>query len=148
MGMTDLRPARLIFLVSSLLMLPLAHAERLSVGNRAVPQIFSSTSKTTQDYLREAEEQMIGKNYHAAEVSARQAIEKQKLNRKARYLLGMSLAAQHRNPNEAADNLRDAAVEYPEARLELSRVLMDQGKIEEAMSELKKYLNANQLRAK
>ncbi len=148
MDMNDLRPVRFFFLVSSFIMLPLAQAERLSLENRTAPQIFNFPASTADEYIRDSEEQFAAKNYRGAEFSARKAIEKRKLSRRARYLLGMSLAAQHRATVEAAENLREAAVEFPDARLELSRVLMDQGKLAEAMAELKKYLNSNQLRAK
>jgi tetratricopeptide (TPR) repeat protein len=129
-------------------MLPLVHAERLSLRDRMAPTIHSNDIRSFEEWIREAEHEWVEKNYPAAELAARKALDKRKLSRKARYLLGLSLAAQRRLTAEAMENLREAATDYPDAHLEISRMLMDQGKMDEAMSELKKYLDSGQLRAK
>lgn len=129
-------------------MLPLVHAERLSLRDRMAPVVLNQENRSPEELIREAEREYGSKSYAAAEAASRKALEKQKLSRKARYLLGLSLAAQRRLPGEAMQNLREAAADYPEAHLEISRLLMDQGKLDEAMVELKKYLDSGQLRAK
>lgn len=129
-------------------MQPLVHAERLSLRDRMAPAVLNSDSRGFDELLRDAEREYRGKNYPAAEEASRKAVEKQRLNRKARYLLGLSLAAQRKLASEALENLRLAAGDYPDAYLEISRIYMDQGQMGQAMEELKKYLDSGQLRAK
>src|SRR5262245_10550515 len=97
MDMRDKRPVRFILTVSCLLMLPLANGERLSLNNRTVPQPFTETSCTLEECLRDAEQAYQTRDFHALEAAARKALRREKLNRKARYYLGVSLAAQRRN---------------------------------------------------
>jgi tetratricopeptide (TPR) repeat protein len=134
--------------ISVAFLMPLVHAERLSLRDRMAPTIHSNDVRSFDEWMREAEQEWANKNYAAAELAARKALDKKTLSRKARYLLGLSLAAQRRLASEAMANLREAAVDYPDAYLEISRMLMDQGKMDEAMAELKNYLDSGQLRAK
>ncbi len=77
--------------------------------------------------------------YREAEQVARRGVALRKMDLKMRYLLGMALASQRKNLDEAADNLSMAAEEYPEARLELSRMLVEKGDFERAMRELQRF---------
>ncbi len=77
--------------------------------------------------------------YQEAEKVARSGLALRKMDLKMRYLLGMALASQRKNLDEAADNLSMAAEEYPEARLELSRMLVETGDFERAMRELQRF---------
>ncbi|MBL8231690.1 MAG: hypothetical protein JNL98_24545 [Bryobacterales bacterium] len=129
-------------------MQPLVHAERLSLRDRMAPAVLNTDTRGVDELIREAEQEYRSKNYAAAEVTSRKAVDKQRLNRKARYLLGLSLAAQRKLASEALENLRLAAEDYPDAYLEISRIYMDQGQMDQALDELKKYLDSGQLRAK
>lgn len=75
-----------------------------------------------------------------AERAARNAIELNKLDTSARYLLGVSLAAQSKNPQEALENLRAAASDFPDAYLEITRILIENGDFESAMKTLQMFL--------
>lgn len=86
--------------------------------------------------------------FHEAERAARNAVDLNKLDRKARYLLGVALASQKKNPDEAADNLTFAADEFPDARLELARMHMERGDLENAMKQLHLFTEQSNLAAK
>lgn len=74
-----------------------------------------------------------------AERAARKAIDLQKSDIRARYLLGASLAAQNKNLDEALENLRTSSGEFPDAHLEISRILIQQGDFENAMQSLQTF---------
>jgi tetratricopeptide (TPR) repeat protein len=59
-----------------------------------------------------------------------------------RYLLGMSLIADHGDRQEALDNLELAAPQFPEARLTPSTILLQTGRRAYALSELEKFLHS------
>lgn len=86
--------------------------------------------------------------YKEAERIARRGVELKKMDLKVRYMLGMSLAAQRKNLDEAADNLAMAAEEFPEARLELSRMLVEKGEFDRAMQELQRFTQQRKLSEK
>jgi tetratricopeptide (TPR) repeat protein len=83
--------------------------------------------------------------YAEAERVARRAVDLRKLDSKARYLLGMALASQRKNLQEAEENLGAAATEVAEARLELSRLLMEKGELDRAMKELQIFTQQSKL---
>ena len=64
---------------------------------------------------------------------------------KIRYMLGMALSSQRKNLDEAADNLSMAAEQFPEARLELSRMLVEKGDFDRAMQELQRFTQERKL---
>ena len=78
-----------------------------------------------------------------AERMARKAIDLQRSDIRARYLLGISLASQHRNSDEALENLRAAAPEFPDVHLEISRMLIEKGDFEHAMESLNTFTKMN-----
>lgn len=86
--------------------------------------------------------------YKEAERIARRGVELKKMDLKVRYMLGMALAAQRKNLDEAADNLSMAADEFPEARLELSRMLVEKGDFDRAMHELQRFTQERKLTQK
>jgi Flp pilus assembly protein TadD len=79
-----------------------------------------------------------------AEWEARQAVQFDSTSNAARYVLGMSLAAQNREPKEAVQNLDAAAREMPKARLTAAQVLEREGQRVEAAAQLRKYLDSGQ----
>ncbi|MBL8175091.1 MAG: tetratricopeptide repeat protein [Bryobacterales bacterium] len=86
--------------------------------------------------------------YKEAERIARRGVELKKMDLKIRYMLGMALSAQRKNLDEAADNLSMAAEEFPEARLELSRMLVEKGEFDRAMQELQRFTQERKLSEK
>jgi len=62
-----------------------------------------------------------------AEAMARQAIAINPRDRKARFILGISLFAQHKYTDETVRMLRDAAEEFPNAKIVLSRAIAAAG---------------------
>jgi tetratricopeptide (TPR) repeat protein len=80
-----------------------------------------------------------------AEQAARHAVDLRKLDLRARFELGVSLAGQRRNLEEATENLRMAAAEIPEAHLELSRLFLERGNFELAMRELQAFRKTGRL---
>ncbi|MCC6342222.1 MAG: hypothetical protein IT166_08490 [Bryobacterales bacterium] len=90
-------------------------------------------------YVNTAKIRNSQQRFAEAEQAARQAVELRKLDARARFELGVALAGQRRNLEEAKDNLRMAAAEIPEAHLELSRLLLEEGDFELAMRELQAF---------
>lgn len=74
--------------------------------------------------------------FSEAEDVARKAIEMRRMDLKARFVLGFSLASQKKNFEEAMLNLEMASEEFPEARLEMTRFLVERGEFERAIKEL------------
>jgi tetratricopeptide (TPR) repeat protein len=77
-----------------------------------------------------------------AEQSARRALEVDRSNPGSSYLLGLSLAAQEKNDEEALQHLQRAAKRIPEARLTIVRIWARQGRLKEARTELQDYLQS------
>jgi Flp pilus assembly protein TadD len=75
-----------------------------------------------------------------AESSVRKALEIAPNDRRAKLLLGWSLAAQFRYSQEALLTLQSAAYEYPEAHLAAADVLIHDGSLAAARKELEAYL--------
>lgn len=96
-------------------------------------------------YVNMARRRNSQQRYEEAERAARQAVELRKLDLRARFELGVSLAGQRRNSEEAMENLRLAAAEIPEAHLELSRLFLEQGDFEPAMRELQAFRKTGKL---
>ncbi|MCS7025649.1 MAG: tetratricopeptide repeat protein [Bryobacteraceae bacterium] len=127
---------------------PLAGVERLSTTYRMAPAVLRSDTTSVDDWIGEAGRYYRQGHFEAAESASRKAIELQRLNRTARYLLGLSLTAQGKFTEEALENLRQASADHPDAHLEISRIYLETGRLAEAMTELEKYLKRGQLRAK
>jgi tetratricopeptide (TPR) repeat protein len=77
-----------------------------------------------------------------AEAAARQALVTDGGISKTRYLLGLSLLQQHKFNREAAQSLRQAEDEFPNARLAHAAVLEHLGEVKEAKHELNTYLSS------
>jgi len=80
--------------------------------------------------------------YPDAEIAARRALDLDSHNSTAQYMLGCVLATEKHNPSEAIEMLRQTEGEFPDARLLLAQVLLRQGSVNEAKSELRDYLKA------
>lgn len=78
-----------------------------------------------------------------AEAAARQALKLRHDLRDMEYVLGYSLSAQGRNPEEALEHLQRAAFAYPRARLIAARLLVEGGRRDDAANELKRYLKSS-----
>jgi tetratricopeptide (TPR) repeat protein len=78
--------------------------------------------------------------YPDAEIAARHALDLDSHNSTAQYMLGCVLATEKHNPSEAIEMLRQTEGEFPDARLLLAQVLLRQGSVNEAKSELRDYL--------
>lgn len=83
------------------------------------------------------------RRYAESERVARKAIELQRMDVRARYMLGVSLAAQHKLVDEALENLRTAAAEFPDAHLEISRLLIEKGDFDNAVQALRMFAKTN-----
>ena len=75
-----------------------------------------------------------------AEASVRKALEMERTNRRAHFLLGWSLAAQHRYTAAALESLEIASRDFPEAHLAAADVLVHRGSLEGARAEIHAYL--------
>jgi len=80
--------------------------------------------------------------YPEAEAAARSSLTLDPLEPTSRYMLGCTLAMDHRNPAEAITLLRQTTAEYPDSRLVLALLLVRQGASDEAQNELREYLKA------
>ncbi len=78
--------------------------------------------------------------YSEAEAAARRAVRLEPHSTPARFTLGQSLVYQDKRLPEALEHLRHAIVDYPDARLLVARLLLLQGAIPEATTELRAYL--------
>jgi tetratricopeptide (TPR) repeat protein len=78
--------------------------------------------------------------YSEAEAAARHALGVDPLNRKAAYLLGRSLAAKNQNTAEAVELLRQSRADFPLAKVVLGVVLLKRNSRDEAVAELRGYL--------
>lgn len=77
--------------------------------------------------------------YEKAEEAARKAVALDPLNVKGRYLLGTILVSESKLTDEALDNLRTAAGDFPDARLPLAILYLQRGRIAEAQRELSRW---------
>jgi tetratricopeptide (TPR) repeat protein len=80
------------------------------------------------------------KRYPEAEVAARRAMQLDPNSIHIGYLLGRILAAQEINTDETVGQLRRAATEIPNARILLVQVLLKRGADDQAIAELREYL--------
>jgi tetratricopeptide (TPR) repeat protein len=80
--------------------------------------------------------------YPEAEKLARRALQLDSSLLKIRYILAVSLMAQHRNNTEALENLQRAAGEVPKAHLVAAELLAQTGSRDEAAKHLEEYLRA------
>lgn len=82
------------------------------------------------------------RRYPEAEVATRRAVQIDPHSIPARYALGQILGAQEKNTAEALASLRQAVSQFPNARLSIARILVQQGAIPEAVQELREYLKS------
>ncbi|HEY3936606.1 MAG TPA: tetratricopeptide repeat protein [Bryobacteraceae bacterium] len=75
-----------------------------------------------------------------AEAAARLAKRLDPTSLRSEYALGLILAQQKKFTPEAADNLLQAAEEFPAARLAAAQVLVQAGRASEAKEQLRRYL--------
>jgi Flp pilus assembly protein TadD len=80
------------------------------------------------------------RRFPEAENAARHGLDLDPKRSSVRYILGRILAAEGNRNSEAAEILRNATAEYPEARLPLAQVLLEQGAVDDAAAELRAYL--------
>jgi tetratricopeptide (TPR) repeat protein len=78
--------------------------------------------------------------FSEAEAAARHALEIDPVNREAGYLVGRSLAAEDQNSMEAVELLRRSRPEIPMAQLILAGLLLKRNARDEAIAELRTYL--------
>ena len=78
--------------------------------------------------------------YRDAEDAARQALRIVPSHRRARFVLGLSLAAQKKNDSEALQCLTESFDVYPVARMFAAHVLARRGQAAEARKHLETYL--------
>lgn len=82
------------------------------------------------------------RRFPEAEEAARRALQLDPKSASARVELGQALVFQNKITPEALEVLRQAAEEYPGARLLAAQVLARQGNINEAATELREYLKS------
>lgn len=80
------------------------------------------------------------KRYPDSEAAARRALQIDPRYVTALSLLGNALAAQQHYTQEAVDSLRQSRREIPEDRLTLVEVLLKRGELDQAVAELRDYL--------
>lgn len=81
------------------------------------------------------------KSPREAELAARRAVDLDKASPNSRYALGMSLFVQQKSAPEALENLKLAENTFPESRLVIAQILLAQGQVELARTELKTYVS-------
>jgi len=82
------------------------------------------------------------RHFHEAEKVARRALKLDPALLKIRYILAVSLIAEHGDSSEALDNLARAAAEVPKARLVAADVLAQTGRPADAAEQLEEYLRS------
>jgi tetratricopeptide (TPR) repeat protein len=82
------------------------------------------------------------KQYSDAERVARRALKLDSGLLKIRYILAVSLIAQHGNNAEALENLQRASTEVPKARLVAADILAQAGRRDDAAKQLEDYLHS------
>jgi len=80
--------------------------------------------------------------YHEAELMARRALKLDSALLKIRFILAVSLAAQHRDNAEVLDNLQRAAAEFPKAHIVAANILAETGRRDDAARQLEEYLHS------
>jgi tetratricopeptide (TPR) repeat protein len=79
--------------------------------------------------------------YPDAEQLARRALKLDSSLLKIRYILAVSLIAQHRNNAEVLENLQRAAPEVPKAHLVAAELLVETGRPDDAAKQIEEYLS-------
>lgn len=82
------------------------------------------------------------RRYPEAELVLRRALELDPQRNTARYTLGRILAAEGGSSTEAEHLLRQSMADFPDARLPLAQILLNQGANERAADELRIYLQS------
>jgi tetratricopeptide (TPR) repeat protein len=81
-------------------------------------------------------------NFVGAEQAARSALSVDSSDKKARYVLGMTLVAQQKYTDETLKVLRQVEEDFPMARLALAETLAKRGNVEQAKTILKHHLSS------
>lgn len=79
--------------------------------------------------------------FEEAEKAARTSLRLNSTASNTRFVLGVALTGQRREPEEALANLTAAASEFPQARLIAAQILVGLGQKVRALAELRKYLS-------
>jgi len=80
--------------------------------------------------------------YEPAERAARVAVSLDRADARPRLILGIALVAQQKSTAEALQNFEEAGGTYQEAHLFAARVLMTEGQLKRAKSEIQIYLSS------
>jgi tetratricopeptide (TPR) repeat protein len=80
--------------------------------------------------------------YREALPLARRALKSDSSLLHVRYVLAVSLIAEHGDKKEALENLERAATQFPEARIMASNILAQSGRRAEAAKQLEEYLRS------
>lgn len=83
---------------------------------------------------------LMQKHFIEAERAARHQLELERAGTLPRFLLGLALLGQKKYTPEAEQNLTRAAVDFPDAHLQLARLLAAKGEIQPAKDQLTRYL--------
>jgi tetratricopeptide (TPR) repeat protein len=87
-----------------------------------------------------AEVYLLQKKYAEGEAAARSALDLDPVNALARYFLGRNMVLAGHDTPEAVELLRKSRAEFPGARLALSDVLLKHHEVDDAVRELREYL--------
>jgi tetratricopeptide (TPR) repeat protein len=88
---------------------------------------------------------LVLKRYGDAEAAARQALEIDPENTKARYLLAKTLTLQDRDTSETERLLRESFGEFPGAHLALAHLLLNRNERDAAAQQLRDYVEQAQI---
>jgi tetratricopeptide (TPR) repeat protein len=78
--------------------------------------------------------------YQESEAAARRSVDINGANLTSSFILGMSLAAQSKDDQEAVEYLAKSSSAYPNAHIAAAQILAREGKLDSAQTELQKYL--------
>jgi tetratricopeptide (TPR) repeat protein len=82
------------------------------------------------------------RRFPEAEVAARRAVQLDPSSIQASYILGQILAAEGKYSDETIARLERAVVQFPKARVVLARIMVRQGRKDEAVENLREYLKS------
>jgi tetratricopeptide (TPR) repeat protein len=124
---------------------------RLNEYEKAVTEFQTASEMDTpmiQPELGLAGAYLVLGRYPEAEAASRRAVDIDPANSMGRYLLGRSLVFEGRDTPEAERLLRESFDRYPDAHLELARILLKRNDREEAVAELREYVRQPNLTPK
>jgi tetratricopeptide (TPR) repeat protein len=124
---------------------------RLNQFDKAIAEFQTATALDAQlvpPRVSLAESFLIQGKFEEGEAAARGALELDPVNMQARYLLGSILVSEKHGIPEAIDLLRKSRDAIPEARLVLARTYLAQHATDDAVQELRGYLEQPNVPAK